>query len=80
MINVPIMIDARNKYTVKVFKLFQVEYENEMNCTTVIEHMEGTTTTYKVHSLKMNRDYIVTFDAVLHNVECCCKKFELSGI
>lgn len=80
VMNVHILVDARNKYMTEVFKVFQVEYINRMSNAAMAEHMEGATTTYKVHSLTLNRYYIVTFDSVLHNIECYCKKFEFNGI
>lgn len=80
LMDVPMLVSARNMYTPKIFKLFQEEFESGMNCTATIQSIVENITTYKVYSLKKDRDYIVTFDSLQKTIQCSCKKFEFNGI
>ncbi|KAI3965204.1 hypothetical protein MKX01_027695 [Papaver californicum] len=71
---------ASERYTRKVFLLFQEEYVGTLDLFAEVSDEDGTNCTYKVSSFENVKPCIVIYDSSDNTVKCSCKKFEFMGI
>lgn len=71
---------ASERYTRKVFLLFQEEYVRTLDLFAEVSDEDGTNFTYKVSSFENVKPCIVRYDTSDNTVKCSCRKFEFMGI
>ncbi|KAF7147062.1 hypothetical protein RHSIM_Rhsim03G0111300 [Rhododendron simsii] len=73
--------EAFEKYTKKVFYLFQKEYQQTLDLSLKLENDDGTISTYIVKELKgWKKIRKLVYNPLEHSVSCTCRKFEFHGI
>ncbi|KAH7849369.1 hypothetical protein Vadar_016860 [Vaccinium darrowii] len=69
------------KYTKKVFYLFQREFQQTLDLSLKLEHDDGTIGTYIVKELEgWEKIRKLAYNRLEHSVSCTCRKFEFYGI
>ncbi|KAL8131986.1 protein FAR-RED ELONGATED HYPOCOTYL 3 [Apium graveolens] len=66
-------------YTHALFKKFQSEVLGAVACMPRNEREEGATTTYRIHDLEKQQEFIVTCNKLRSEVLCMCHMFEYKG-
>ncbi|KAH7655865.1 FHY3/FAR1 family protein [Dioscorea alata] len=77
--NVPILRNARDIYTSKIFDLFQQEYEKSLGIVVKTCIESPPLYEYKVCVYELQREHKVTFDSKSKRIGCCCMSFEFVG-
>ncbi|KAI8551231.1 hypothetical protein RHMOL_Rhmol06G0168700 [Rhododendron molle] len=73
--------EASEKYTKKVFYLFQKEYQQTLDLSLKLENDDGTISTYIVKELEgWKKIPKLVYNPLEHSVSCTCRKFEFHGI
>lgn len=76
----PAVVQAAERYTTKIFTLFQEEYVRTLDLFVESLGEDGTVCTYRVSSFENIKPRTVTFNSSDNSVKCSCKKFQIMGI
>lgn len=79
-LELPVLKQAAESYTRKIFIDFEQEVKNILQCCIVDNIGEEQACTFRIEHPDQRREVIVKYDSLNLTISCSCKKFESMGI